>query len=164
MVDLPMLSWTFGDQTGWMIAGGFFALLSVAIGWGVYAVSCKLLTMGSLDLAVPTSRRGGIMLGIVVGGGVFAMLVLTSLSGFAQLVLQNGNLTIQYRWSGQKIVLPFIEVMNVQEEPAYKGQWRLVIVTDTSGIYESALSSQINVHRVAEVLRHQMAHPHVSGQ
>ena len=92
------------------------------------------------------------------------MLALTSLSGFAQLVLQNGNLTIQYRWTGQEIVLPFIEVMNVQEEPAYKGQWRLVIVTDTNGIYESALSSRADVHQAAEALRHQMANSYATGQ
>lgn len=158
------MRWSFGDPTGWMIGGGVFLALSLAIGWAVYGVSYRLQSMGSLGHSVPASRRGSVVFGLIIGGGVFAMLVLTSLSGFAQLVLQNGNLTIQYRWSGQKIVLPFIEVMNVQEEPAYKGQWRLVIVTDTSGIYESALSSQINVHRVAEVLRHQMAHPHVSGQ
>ena len=88
------------------------------------------------------------------------MLAMTSLSGFAQLMLQNGTLTIQHRWTGQAVVLPFIEVMNVQEEPNFKGQWRLVVVTDTNGIYESALASQADVHRVAEILRQQMLQPY----
>ena len=62
------------------------------------------------------------------------------------------------------MVLPFIEVMNVQEEPAFKGQWRLVVVTDTNGIYESALSSQADVHRAAEIIRQQMLQPYTAGK
>lgn len=159
MLDHAPLSWTFGDQTGWMVAGGFFALFSAAIGWIVAGLSSRLLTMGSPDQTVPASRRGSIILGMIVGGSIFSTLALTSLSGFAQLALQNGTLTLQYRWTGEKVVLPFIEVMNIQEEPAYKGQWRLVVVTDTSGTYESALSSQAEVHRAAERLRQEMARP-----
>jgi hypothetical protein len=70
--------------------------------------------------------------------------------------------TIQYRWTGQAVVLPFIEVINVQEEPAVKGQWRLVVVTDTNGVYESALASQEDVHRAAETLRQQMLQPYAA--
>lgn len=87
------------------------------------------------------------------------MLAMTSLSGFAQLMFRNSTLTIQYRWTGQAVVLPFIEVMDIREEPAFKRQWRLVVVTDTNGIYESALASQEDVHRAAEWLRRQMVHP-----
>lgn len=154
-----MLSWTFGDQTGWLIGAGFFTLLAMLLGWGVYGVSYRLLAMGSLDQSVPASRRGSVVLGLIIGVGVFVMFAMTSLSGFAQLMLQNGTLTIQYRWTGQTVVLPFIEVMNVQEEPAFKGQWRLVVVTDTNGIYESALASRTDVQEAAESLRRQMQHP-----
>lgn len=99
------------------------------------------------------------MLGLIIGGGVFVMFAMTSLSGFAHMMLQNGTLTIQYRWTGQTVVLPFIEVMNIQEEPAFKGQWRLVVVTDTNGIYESALASRTDVQQVAESLRRGMQTP-----
>lgn len=142
-----------------MIGGGFFALISSGIGWVVYGLFHKLLTMGSPDQSLTASRRGGIILGIFVGGGVFAMLALTSLSGFARLTLQEGSLTIQYRWTGQEVILPFIEVMHVREEPAYKGQWRLVVTTDTNGIYESALSSPTVVRAAAELLRTKMTQP-----
>lgn len=154
------MSWSFGDDTGWMIGGGIFLAISLVIGWGVYAVSNRLLAMGSLDRSVPMSRRGSVVLGLIVGGGLFAIIAMTSLSGFAHLMLQGGTLTIQYRWTGQAVVLPFIEVMNIQEEPAFKGQWRLVVVTDTNGIYESALASQADVHRAAEILRQQMLQPY----
>ncbi len=153
------MSWLFGDDTGWMIGGGIFLAISLVIGWGVYAVSNQLLAMGSLDRSVPMSRRGNVVLGLIVGGGLFAIIAMTSLSGFAHLMLQGGTLTIQYRWTGQAVVLPFIEVMSVQEEPAFKGQWRLVVVTDTNGVYESALASQTVVQQAAEGLRRQMQHP-----
>jgi len=57
------------------------------------------------------------------------------------------------------VVLPFNEVMNVQEEPAFKGQWRLVLITDTSGTYESALTSQADVHQAVEWIQRQMREP-----
>ena len=159
MVDHVSLSWAFGDQAGWMMAASFFALLSSGIGWVVYGLFSQLRTMGSLGQSGTVSRRGGVVLGVVVGGSVFAMLALTSLSGFARLTLQEGHLTIQYRWTGQEVVLPFIEVMDVREEPAYKGQWRLVVVTDTNGSYESALSSPSAVRAAAELLRTNMTQP-----
>lgn len=153
------MSWSFGDSTGWMIGAGIFALLSLALGWAVYGVSSRLLSMGPLGRSGSASRRGSVVLGLIIGGSVFVMLVMTSLSGFAQLMFQNDTLTLQYRWTGQTVVLPFIEVMHVQEEPAFKGQWRLVVVTDTNGIYESALASRADVQQAAEWLRRQMQHP-----
>lgn len=152
-----VMSWSFGDQTGWLIGAGFFTLFAMLLGWAVYAVSYRFLAMGSLDCSIPVSRRGSAVFGLIIGGGVFVMLAMASLNGFAQLMLQNGNLTIQYRWTGEAVVLPLIEVMNIREEPAFKGRWRLVVVTDTNGIYESALSSQADVHLVAEILRRQMS-------
>lgn len=94
---------------------------------------------------------------------IFAAFYLTSLSGFSKLDYRTAQLTIHYILPERTVVLPFIEVMNVQEESAFKGQWRL-LTTDTSGTYESALASQTDVHRAAETLRHQMAHPYASGQ
>lgn len=58
------------------------------------------------------------------------------------------------------VVLPFIDVRHVQEEPAFKGQWRLMLTTETSGTYESVLASQSDVHKAGEFLRQQMAHPY----
>lgn len=163
-MDTPPLSWTFGDPTGWTIGAGLFALVSALLGWGVYGVSYRLLAMGSLDQSVPASRQGSIILGIVIGAVVFAGFYFTSLSGFSRLELGHDLLTIRYILPERAVTLPFIEVRNVQEEPTYKGQWRLLLVTDANGIYESALSSQADVHRAAETLRQQMANPFASGQ
>jgi hypothetical protein len=58
------------------------------------------------------------------------------------------------------VVLPLIEVMRVQEEPAFKGQWRLVLTTKTIGTYGSALASQSAVHKAGEFLRQQMGQPY----
>lgn len=92
--------------------------------------------------------------------GIFSALYVTSLSGYSQLEFRNGHLTIHYMLPERTVVLPFIEVMCVQEEPAFKGQWRLVLTTETSGMYESALASQSDVHKAGEFLRQLMAQPY----
>ena len=56
--------------------------------------------------------------------------------------------------------LPFPEVTHVREESAYKGQWRLILTTESSGTYESALAFRSEVHKAGEFLRQQMVQPH----
>ena len=153
------MKWSFGDETGWMIGAGLFLLLSVLLGWAVYGITHRLLSMGSLDQGRAVSRRPSLLLGTLVGLAVFASFYLTSLSGFLRLEHQHGQLTMTYILPARTVILPFIEVMNVQAEPAYKGHWRLVLTTDTSGSYESALSSQADVQQAAEWLRREMQQP-----
>ena len=90
---------------------------------------------------------------------IFAAFYLTSLSGFSQLDYRAGQLTIHYMLPERTVVLPFIEVMNVQEEPAFKGRWRLVLTTDTSGMYESVLASYDEVRHAGEWVKRQMRQP-----
>ena len=163
MTDIqPPLSWSFGDPTGWAIVCGLFLSFSTAVGWGVCGISYHFLSMGSLDQRQRASCRPCVVLGGLTALIIFAAFYFTSLRGFPQLDYRTGQLTIHYMLPERTVVLPFIEVMNVQEVPAFKGQWRLVVVTDTSGIYESALSSQADVNRAAELLRRQMVRPYSS--
>jgi len=154
------MSWSFGDPTGWMVGGLFFGFFSLVLGGLVYAVSFRLACMGSLDEPRQTSRRLSVVLGGLMAMGIFSALYVTSLSGFSQLEFRNGHLTLHYLLPERTVVLPFIEVMTVQEEPAFKGQWRLVLNTGTSGAYESALASQSAVHKAGEFLRQQRAQPY----
>jgi hypothetical protein len=158
-MDPQSLSWSFGDPTGWMIGCGFFLILSIGIGWLIYGISYRLLAMGSLDLRNQVPHWPSACLGSLIALGIFAMLYASSLSGFSQLDYRHGQLTVHYLLPERIVVLPFIEVMNIQDEPAFKGQWRLVIVTDTSGIYESALASRDDVRQAAEWLRREMQQP-----
>lgn len=57
------------------------------------------------------------------------------------------------------MVLPFSDVITVQEGPAFKGRWRLVLITETSGTYESALTPLADVHRAGAFLRQQLTQP-----
>ncbi len=116
--------------------------------------------MGSLDQEQPAGRRVSIVLSILLTLGIFSTFYFTSLSGFSRLDLRDSHLTIQYSLPERTVVLPFIEVLNVQEESAFKGRWRLVLITDTSGVYESTLASQADVHRAGEFLKHQMVQPY----
>ncbi len=154
------MSWSFGDPTGWIVACLFFGLLSIGFGWLVYGISYRLVSMGSLDERRAATGRTSIILGCLFAAGIFSALYFTSLSGFSKLELRESQLTIQYILPERTVVLPFIEGMNVQEEPSFKGQWRLVLITDTSGTYESALASQADVHRASEFLKHQMVQPY----
>jgi amino acid transporter len=156
-MEMATMSWTFGDPTGWMVGGLFFGFFSLVLGGLVYEVSFRLASMGSLDEPRQASRRPSVVLGCLMAMGTFSALYVTSLSGFSQLEFRNGHLTIHYMLPERTVVLPFIEVMHVQEEPAFKGQWRLVLTTETSGTYESALASQSDVHKAGEFLRQQRA-------
>jgi hypothetical protein len=153
------LSWSFGDPTGWSVACVLFLLWSGVVGVGVYSISYRFLNMGSLDQEQRPSRRTSVLLGTVIGVGIFSALYFTSLNGFSHLDLEGGQLTIRYILPERTTVLAFDEVINVQEEPAYKGRWRLVLSTETSGTYESALASPADVRKAVDFLRQQMAQP-----
>lgn len=79
-----------------------------------------------------------------------------TLSGFLTLELHDGQLTLRYILPERTVILPVIEVMTVQEEPAYKGRWRLILSPGTSGTYESALAARTQVQRAGEALRQRM--------
>jgi hypothetical protein len=155
-LDPQALSWSFGDPTGWVIAGGFFLVLSIGIGWLVYGISYRLLARGGLGLRDRLPRWPRALLGTVVALGIFVLLYASSLRGFSRLDYRHGQLTIHYLVPARSAVLGFIQVMNIQEAPAFKGRWRLVLITDVSGSYESALASRDDVHQAAEWLRREM--------
>jgi hypothetical protein len=159
-MEMATMSWSFGDPTGWMVGCLFFGLISLVLGGLVYGVSSRLTSMGSLDEPRQASRRPSVVLGCLMAIGIFSALYVTSLSGYSQLELRNGHLTIHYMLPESTVVLPFIEVMHVQEEPAFKGQWRLVLTTETSRTYESVLASPSDVHRAGEFLRQLMTQPY----
>lgn len=150
------MSWSFGNPTGWIIGCLFFGLLSLGLGGLVYGIAFRLTRMGSLDEPRQANRRPSVVLGCLMAIGIFSVLYVTSLSGFSQLEFRNGQLTIQYMLPERTVELPFIDVMTVQEEPAFKSQWRLVLTTETSGAYESVLASRSDVHKAGEYLRQKL--------
>ena len=153
------LTWSFGDPTGWTVACVLFLLWAGVMGVGFYSISYRLIRMGSLDQGQRPSRRISVTLGAAVALTVFAALYSTSLGGFSQLDLRNGQLIVRYILPERTTTLPFHEVISVQEEPAYKGRWRLVLTTD-SRTYESALAFRGEVHKAGDFLRQQMIQPY----
>jgi hypothetical protein len=150
------VSWSFGDEAGWMIGAGVFCVIAFGIGWGFSEIVHRLRRREALELGRPVSRKPSMILGVLVGVAVFALFYFTALSGFMQLDYHREQLSMRYILPARTVVLPFIEVMNVQEVPEHKGRWRLVLTTDTSGTYESALSWQADVYQAAEWLRREM--------
>jgi hypothetical protein len=116
--------------------------------------------MGSLDQKRRPRRRVSVMIGTAIALAVFSTLYFTSLRGFSQLDLRNDELTIRYILPERTTIVPFTEVINVEEEPAYKGRWRLVLTTDSSVTYESALAFRTEVQKAGEFLRQQMVQPY----
>lgn len=153
-------TWSFGDPTGWTVACVLFSLWSGVVGLGVYGISYRLLTMGSLDQEQRAGRQTSVVLGTLVALTIFSALYFTSLSGFSQLDLRDDQLTVRYILPERTTILPISEVINVQEEPAYKGRWRLVFTTETSGTFESALASRTDVRKAGDFLRQQLAQPY----
>ena len=153
-------TWSFGDPTGWTIACVLFFLWAGVVGLGVYGISYRLVSMGSLDQEQRAGRQTSIVLGTLVALAIFFALYFTSLSGFSQLDLRDDQLTVRYILPERTTILPLSEVVNVQEEPAYKGRWRLVFTTETSGTFESALASRTDVHKAGDFLRQQLAQPY----
>ena|ERR1051326_1033202 len=103
-----------------------------------------------------------VLLSGAIGGGVYALsyrLYVTSLSGFSRLELRDGRLSIHYILPNRTVVLPFSEILSVQEESAYKGRWRLAIIAETGETYESALAFRDDVHRAGTFLKKQIAQP-----
>ena len=154
------LSWSFGDPTGWTIACVLFLLWSCLVGLGISSISYRLLSMGSLDQKQRASRRASGMLGTVIALTIFSALYFASLRGFTQLDLRNDQLTLRYILPERTRALPFSEVVSVHEEPAYKGRWRLIVITDSNGTFESALSFGTEVHKAGDFLRQQMVKPY----
>jgi len=152
-------TWSFGDPTGWTVACVLFSLWSGVVGLGVYGISYRLLTMGSLDQEQRAGRQTSVVLGTLVALAVFFALHFTSLSGFSQLDLRDDQLTVRYILPERTTILPLSEVINVQEEAAYKGRWRLVFTTESSGTFEGALASRTNVRKAGDFLR-QLAQPY----
>ena len=159
-MDHATSSWSFGDPTGWTIACVLFLLWSGLVGLGVSSISYRLLSMGSLDQKLRASRRASGILGTGIALAMFSTLYVASLSGFTQLELRNDQLTLRYILPERTRALSFSEVVNVHEEPAYKDRWRLIVITDSSGTYESALSFGMEVHKAGDFLRQQMVQPY----
>ena len=154
------MTWSFGDPTGWTIACILFFVWSSLIGLGIHAISYRLLTMGFLDQTERPSRRVSVTLGTVVAMAVFSALYYTSLRGFTQLDLRDDELTFRYILPDRTTSLPFYNVTTVQEEPAHKSQWRLILITDSSGTFESVLASRREVHQAGNILREQLVSRH----
>jgi hypothetical protein len=152
------MSWSFGDQTGWMIGCGFMLLFSIGLGWIIQSLSFRFLSMGSLDQEQKVCRLG-VILGASVALAIMSAFYVTSLSGFSQLEYRNGLLTMHYPLLVRTVALPVTEVMTVRADPQFKGQWRVVLITDTSGTYESALASEAYVHQASNFLKQQIAQP-----
>ena len=153
------LTWSLGDPTGWTIVFILFLLWSGVVGLAVYRISYHLLSMGSLDQEQKARRRTSLVLGKLVAFGIFSFIYFTILSGFSRLDLQDGQLTFRYIPPERTMVLWFSDVITVQEGPVFKGRWRLVLITETSGTYESALTPQADVHWTGAFLRQQLTQP-----
>ena len=158
-MDTSIMSWSFADPGGWTIACALFVLLSGTIGGGVYALSYRLLMMGSLDQEEKASPSLSVVLGMLAALAIFSALYVTSLSGFSRFELRDGRLSIHYILPNRTVVLPFSEILSVQEESAYKGRWRLAIIAETGETYESALAFRDDVHRAGTFLKKQIVQP-----
>jgi hypothetical protein len=133
----------FGSRAGSALALGLFGVLFGALGWGVRR-ECR--------------RRGvGPRAAAVVGGLLFAgplvLVYASSLGGFYELRVHADRVE-------SRALLPMLstrteraDLARVDEEPAFRGRWRLVLVDASGGRRESATASREAVESAARLLR-----------
>jgi len=155
-----MMSWSFGDPTGWTSACIVFLVISCVIEVGISSLSYRLLCMGSLGEGQAVGRRFSFALGFLCAVGIFSAVYLSSLTGFVTLEFHDGQIVLEYILPKRTVVLPVTEVFHIQEEPAYKGRWRLVLSTEPSETYDSALASGAEVHRAGAWLSNELTISH----
>lgn len=156
-METTLLSWSFGDPIGSTVAGVVFVALAGGIGFMVYGASYRLLTMGSLDETHRVSHRFSLALGLLFALVIFSACYATTLSGFFQLDLQGGQLTFHYMLPERIHTVAVEDVADLREEPAFKGQWRLIVTTADGDRYESVLATHEAVRQAEEALIQRVA-------
>ncbi len=141
----------FGDTAGTLVGTGVFLFISAGIGAGFFAVTRRLLAMGSLDLQQPPSKVP-IILGIGVGAGLFLMIYQSSFSGFRSLEVQGDRLTLHYDFFPRDSTYSTIHMTKIEQVPAFKGQWRLMLEDTEGSRYYSALAGRRDVEQAWAVL------------
>ncbi len=156
-MESTLLSWSFGDPIGLSIAGVVFVALSGGIGFVVYGASYRLLTMGSLDEKHRGSHRFSLALGILFALVIFSACYTTALSGFFQLDLQGEQIAFHYMLPERIHTVAVEDLADLREEPAFKGQWRLIVTTADGDTYESVLATHEAVRQAEEALTQRVA-------
>ena len=134
-------AFTFGSLSGSWLTLGFFAAMFAGLGW-VIARAIR-------------QRTGERAAARVCGGLVFlvpvTLLWMTTVNGFYSVETMPDRLRLTYL-SGLTTELVFSDVALVNEQPWYKGRWRLVIIDGAGRRYESATSDRTVVDRAVHGL------------
>lgn len=142
MTNDPLLL-TFGSRSGSLFAlvlfGGVFALLGWAVGRG-FRRPLHALIAGLPVFLLPV-----------------ALVYVSSLSGFYEARLRDGNVTLSFLLRPGATSIPIEEISEIRGVPALKFRWRLEILTTDGRRFESATWYRLAVQESAEALRRGIA-------
>ena len=134
----------FGSRSGGYVALAFFGSMFAALGWAVAR---------ELRRRVGMRRSWAAAVGFVLGSALLAVTYLSSLDGFYEAELRGTSLTFHYLIATTPRVVALESISDVRGTPAFRGLWRLRVVSSRGGDYDSATSDRDVVKAASERLR-----------
>jgi hypothetical protein len=119
-------------------AEAFFLLFALTLGFVVFRL-----------LAFPHARRApfrawrawrrwrAATAGLLLAGGVFALLFVSSVGGFHRVATRGDELLLEYSLPPREVVLPRADVRAFSIDPSFSGRARLVIEMRDGSTYRS---------------------------
>jgi hypothetical protein len=116
-------------------SGSFFALALFGTVFGLVGVAAAFGLRQRFREVEPWQA---ILVGLALFVLPVGLIYSTSLAGFYEAEVRNGQLSLRYLLPQVVTVFPLAEVSEVSAAPAFRGRWRLHIVTVEGHRYESA--------------------------
>lgn len=98
-------------------------------------------------------RRAGLVLAGITALSLFVVCYASSLAGFYDVQVRDDQVVLHYLFPERYVTRLAVNVLKVEEEPAFQSKWRLVVQDVDGGVYQSALSSRQEVEQALIVLQ-----------
>ena len=131
-------------------SGSFFAIALFGTLFGAMGLAAAL---GIRQRIRGVRRVTAAALGLALFVLPVSLIYTSSLGGFYEVEVQEGRLALRYLLPQCATVLPIAEIGEVSAAPAFRGRWRLHIVTRDGRRYESATWHSGPVIEAANCLR-----------
>ena len=141
-----------GDPTGALWGTLLCLAFSVALGVLSYGVIVRLASMGSMDGGGRAGRGAGIVFGVVMSCAAFVAFYASSVAGFYDFHLDGDRVVLHYLFPERYVTRTAVNLLKVEQEPAFKSRWRLAVHDVDGEVYQSALASQQDVQRAYALL------------
>ncbi len=152
MTEYKILHAVLSDSTGAQWGALFFLTFSIVLGVLTYGAVIRIVSMGKMNEGRRAGRGAGIALGLIVAIGTFSAFYATSIAGFYDLRVQGDQVVLHYILPERYVTRSAVDLLKVEEEPAFKSNWRLVVHDVNGEVYQSALAGRQDVQQAYALL------------